>query len=205
MDNRSLSILQKNTMVSQSRRQLKSINSELVDKSIKKKDNSRPGDTLQRVCYSVKGNGTHDGDTAPKSGFTNQDTYYKDGVVAVNFNSTRIGVNELDGSGLVPTSDVTHLVGQVDHIVPANLGGGALDSNGRLIDAKSNMSRGDNFTKFNPKFATDDIVIVADNNKAYETATNAMNYGGAAAAQIKYLHDQFPAIWGPTKRFQMPK
>jgi hypothetical protein len=159
--------------------------------------------TIQRVCYSVNNGGTtHQGNTEAGADFTNQGNYFQNTNLNLNFLATHTGIDALTGNTLIPHSLAMPLIGHVDHIVPANLGGGPVESNGRLIDARTNTSRKDNFKTSAGPWTVDNIVIVADNNQAYTTVSGAKNYGGASIVALQNLHDKFPAIWGPTKRFK---
>ena len=132
---------------------------------------------VQRLCYSISG-GDH------SIGTDGMGTSFPDSVINTKFQkngridaySAEMDTDAYDGTNVSRTRAINYLIGQIDHIVPKNLGGGGLESNSRVISADKNESRGDDFSAFN-NIGVNEVVMVHNGKEYTRTSDLYSEYG----------------------------
>ncbi|MEO1418640.1 MAG: hypothetical protein AAFW00_25400 [Bacteroidota bacterium] len=150
---------------------------------------------VQRVCYSIAGGDQTTGSEAPGADFNNEiiGAYYQQNAnLAVA--SHEADIDEETDDAISRQRQLTPLIGNIDHIVPANLGGGGLEGNSRALRADHNQQRQDNFGTHNTNHPLNSVRVV-HNRTEYTSAQTAID-NGATDDQIQELIDQWGAPWG---------
>ncbi|MEL6634560.1 MAG: hypothetical protein AAFQ83_24050 [Bacteroidota bacterium] len=150
---------------------------------------------VQRVCYSIAGGDQTSGSEAPGSAFVDAivGAYYQDEAnLAVT--SYEADEDQETGEAISRQRQLSPLIGNIDHIVPANLGGGGLEGNSRPLRADHNQGRQDNFGVHNTKHPLSTVRVV-HNETEYTSAQTAID-NGATDDEIQLLITRWWTPWG---------
>jgi hypothetical protein len=158
-------------------------------------DNSPQMGVVQRVCYSIADGDNETGNEDPGSDFPGEvaDAYYQ--IEAdLRVTSHEADRDEETNEAITRQRQLTPVIGNIDHIVPANLGGGGLEGNSRALRADHNQQRQDDFGRHNTNHPLRNVRVV-HNGEEYTTSQEAID-NGATDEQIDALIDGWNDPWG---------
>lgn len=163
------------------------------------RSNAKPlgGDSrapAQRVCYSIADGDHTTGSEVPGAGFNQDiaDGYYQQQAEGhAEFNEA--DHDEETNALVVRTRQLQGVLGNIDHIVPAALGGGGLESNSRMLNAGSNNARSNNFNLHNNNHPLGHVRLIHNQNEY--THALAARQAGATDPQIDNLINLWGAPW----------
>lgn len=149
---------------------------------------------VQRVCYSIANGDQSTGSEVPGSAF-NADIVggYDQQTMDLAVRSYEADRDEETNEAITRQRQLTPLVGNVDHIVPANLGGGGLEGNSRALRADHNQARGDNFTTHNTHHPLSTVRVVHGGTEF--TRASALLAAGASNGAINQLRGRWDTPW----------
>lgn len=158
-------------------------------------DSSPQTGVVQRVCYSIANGDNETGNDNPGSDFPGEvaDAYYQQHA-DLHVTSYEADMDEETNEAITRQRQLTPVIGNIDHIVPANLGGGGLEGNSRALRADHNQQRQDAFGIHNTNHPLGSVRVV-HNGEEYTTSQDAID-NGATDLQIDTLINAWAAPWG---------